>query len=345
MTAAMTPGEAATRRSGWAPKRRRTWAVAWLALLLAGCTTGDGSPTTTPVPPPAREATPTHAPALPDAVPVVAEGVSGRLLRHAEVPSRHVAARNVDVWLPPGYDADDSKRYPVLYMQDGQNLFVPAQTLYGVDWGVDEAMLAGIADGSLPEAIVVGIWNTPLRAQEYMPQAAVTVPMVATGVDWMPPFPADSLVSDDYLDFIVGELKPAIDARYRTQPGAGSTFVMGSSMGGLISLYALARHPQVFGGAAALSTHWPAGDGAMVDWFAAHLPTRGHRLWFDHGDRGLDAAYAPYQQRMDAALRASPLREGEDWTSQVFPGADHSEPDWRARLHLPLRFLLGHDGY
>ena len=144
--------------------------------------------------------------ALPQAAPVLADGVAGRLLRHVEVPSRHVAARNVDVWLPPSYDAEGTRHYPVLYIQDGQNLFVPAQTLHGVDWGVDEAMLAGIADGSLPEAIVVGIWNTPLRAQEYMPQAAVTTPMVATGVDWMPPFPADSLISDGYLDFIVQEL-------------------------------------------------------------------------------------------------------------------------------------------
>lgn len=309
--------------------------MAWLVLALASCAvTHEAAPS-------GNGATLAHAATLPEAVPIVAEGVSGRLLRHASVPSRHVAPRNVDVWLPPGYGVDETRRYPVLYMHDGQSLFMPAQTLHGVDWGVDEAMSAGIADGSLPEAIVVAIWNTPLRAQEYMPQAAVTAPMVATGVDWMPPFPADSLVSDDYLDFIVEELKPAVDARYRTRPDAQATFVMGSSMGGLISLYALARHPQVFGGAAALSTHWPAGDGVMVDWLAAHLPARGHKLWFDHGDRGLDAAYAPYQQRMDVALRASPLREGEDWISQSFPGTDHSESDWRARVHLPLRFLLG----
>lgn len=317
-------------------------ALAALLLSLAGCAGGGVAPAT-PTSPASPEASAKPAPALPPATPVQAEGVSGQLLRHAGVASRHVDPRNVDVWLPPGYDADDGKRYPVLYMHDGQSLFVPAQTLHGTDWGVDEAMLAGIADGSLREAIVVGVWNTPLRAQEYMPQAAVTTPMVATGVDWMPPFPADTLRSDDYLAFLVEELKPAIDAQYRTLPGVDDTFVMGSSMGGMISLYAIGRHPEVFGGAGALSTHWPAGDGAMVDWFAAHLPAPGHRLWFDHGDRGLDAAYAPYQQRMDAALRASALREDKDWHSQVFPGADHSEPDWRARLHLPLRFLLGRD--
>jgi len=116
---------------------------------------------------------------------------------------------------------------------------------------------------------------------------------------------------------------------------------MGSSMGGLVSAYAMAEYPRVFGGAAALSTHWPAGDGCVVDWLAAHLPDPGtHRFYFDHGTRTLDAAYAPYQSRMDAAMRKGGYIDGRNWKSRVFDGADHSEKSWHARLDVPLQFLL-----
>ena len=255
--------------------------------------------------------------------------------------SRFVAPRNVDVWLPPGYAEHPHRRYPVVYMHDGQNLFDPKLSYTGIDWGVDEAMTRLIAQGRVRPAIVVGIWNTPLRFQEYMPRkpvATASVPML----EGMPPVPAGSIVSDDYLRFLVEELKPFIDARYRTRPGRADTVVAGSSMGGLVSAYAMAEFPQVFGGAGCVSTHWPAGDGAMVDWLAAHAPDpRTHRFWFDHGTATLDAGYAPFQQRMDAALRADGYRDGRNLESRVFAGADHSERAWRARVDQALVFLLG----
>ena len=90
-----------------------------------------------------------------------------------------------------------------------------------------------------------------------------------------------------------------------------------------------------------MSTHWPAGDGAVVDWFGAHLPdSRTHRLYFDHGTATLDTGYAPYQQRMDALLRTHGWQEGEHWTSRVYPGAEHNEQAWSSRVEVPLRFLL-----
>lgn len=272
---------------------------------------------------------------------VVAPGVTGTLLRHEAFPSRHVDPRNIDVWLPPGYGGDPGRRYPVLYMHDGQNLFDPGLTWAGVDWDVDGTMARLVAEGTVRPAIVVGIWNTPKRLLEYMPRQPVVAELVATGVEGFDPFPRDDVVSDAYLRFIVEELKPAIDARYRTLPGRGDTFIAGSSMGGLVSLYAVARYPGVFGGAAALSTHWPAGDGAVIDWLSGHLPEPGsHRFYFDHGTATLDAAYAPLQQRMDAAMRAAGYRHGTDWETRRFEGAEHNEPAWRERLHLPLMFLL-----
>jgi predicted alpha/beta superfamily hydrolase len=267
---------------------------------------------------------------------------TGTVEGYQDFPSAHVAARTVDVWLPPGYAAHPHQRYPVLYMHDGQNLFDPALSYIGVDWGVDEAMTRLIAEGRAREAIVVGIWNTPLRLQEYMPRKPVAGDALAIGVEGMGDLPAASIVSDQYLAFLVNELKPFIDATYRTRAGRGDTFVMGSSMGGLISLYAAAEYPRVFGGVGAVSTHWPIGNGVVVDWLGTHLPDpRSHRLYYDFGTATLDAQYEPYQRRMDAMMRAGGYSEGRNWVTRKFEGAEHSERAWQKRVDVPLVFLLG----
>jgi predicted alpha/beta superfamily hydrolase len=227
-------------------------------------------------------------------------------------------------------------------MHDGQNLFDPALSYIGVDWGVDEAMTKLIAEGRARDAIVVAIWNTPLRLQEYMPRKPVAGALLPIGVEGMGELPAASIVSDDYLAFIVHELKPFIDASYRTRTGRDDTFVMGSSMGGLISLYAVAEYPQVFGGAGAVSTHWPIGEGIVIDWLATHLPApRSHRIYYDLGTATLDAQYEPYQRRMDALMPAHGYVEGRNWITRKFEGAEHSERAWRERVDVPLVFLLG----
>lgn len=261
--------------------------------------------------------------------------------RFPDFKSRWVAPREVDVWLPPAYASQPEKRFPVIYLHDGQNLFDPKTSYGGVPWSVDEAMLRLIAAHKTDGAIVVGIWNTPARFAEYMPQKAVRGASASTGLPNFPAIPAARLHGDAYLRFIVRELKPFVDQKYRTAAGRDRTFVMGSSMGGLISLYAVLEYPDVFGGAACLSTHWPAADGQMIDYLAAHLPRRGaHKFYFDFGTATLDAAYEPYQRRADAILRAAGYVEGRDWLSRKFPGAEHSERSWRQRVDIPLAFLL-----
>jgi predicted alpha/beta superfamily hydrolase len=272
---------------------------------------------------------------------VTGRGVTGTVVRYADMPSAYVAKRNVDVWLPPSYGKDPAQRYPVLYMHDGQNLFDPATSYGGVDWAVDEVMTGLIEKGAVREAIVVGIWNTPKRREEYMPQRAVqgNVHFNVPGAEDLKP--AD-IISDRYLSFLVKELKPFIDASYRTRPGRADTFVMGSSMGGLISQYAMSQYPDVFGGAGCVSTHWPAGDGIVIDDFAAHLPDPAtHRYWFDYGTATLDATYEPYQKRVDEILRKAGYVEGQNWITRKFEGAEHSEKAWRLRVDQPLVFLLG----
>ncbi len=257
------------------------------------------------------------------------------------MPSRHVGARDVDVWLPPSYGKEPQKRYPVLYMHDGQNLFDPSLSYTGVDWDIDGAMTRLIDADEIREVIVVGVWNTPLRFAEYMPKAPVRSEMVGSGIDGRPVGRTEDIRSDEYLRFLVDELKPFIDTRYRTLTGRDDTLVMGSSMGGLISLYAAAQYPDVFGGVGAVSTHWPACDGCVIDWLGAHLPDpRTHRLYFDHGTAALDAMYPPHQARMDAALRKGGYVEGKHWITRRFEGAEHNETAWRARVEIPLKFLL-----
>jgi enterochelin esterase-like enzyme len=282
----------------------------------------------------------------------------GRIIEHTDIPSKRFPNRKVFVWLPPGYQAS-LKRCSVLYMQDGENLFAPANPYNHGPWDVDGHLLRMAKTGHLRRTMVVGVVNGGLnRGREYEP------PMVAErlGPDFRPEFSTDAdhgSRADAYLDFLVGELKPFIDRTYRTRPDRKDTLLMGSSKGGLISLYALCRHPEVFGGAACLSTHWivttnralmepqpsprlAESAGAWLDWLGENLPRAGrHRLYFDHGSLGLDRLYGPYQLRMDALALARGYRSGHDYLSLDFPGADHNETAWRQRLDRPLGFLLG----
>ena len=277
----------------------------------------------------------------PEAKRVTGEGVTGTLERYALFGSKYVLPRNVDVWLPPGYAGARRARFPVLYMHDGQNLFDPRTSYAGVDWGVDETMTRLIQQGVLREAIVVGVWNTPRRVAEYMPRKAVGFSNTKDlkGVPATPE--GEEIVSDEYLKFLVYELKPFMDSRYRTLRGPANTFVMGSSMGALISAYAVCEYPRVFGGAGCVSTHWPAADGAMIEYLKTHLPApRAHKFYFDFGTETLDSAYAPYQMRADEVLLRAGYTEGFDLVTRKFEGEEHSEKAWRKRVDIPLVFFL-----
>jgi predicted alpha/beta superfamily hydrolase len=267
---------------------------------------------------------------------------AGRIEKHVAFPSRLVAPREIDVWLPPGYDENASEHYPVLYMHDGQNIFDPATSYGGRSWEVDRAMCRLIQAGKTRGVIIVGIWNTGMgRFPEYMPRKAVSGDVLSLYAGG-PSMPTHNISSDAYLKYLVEELKPFVDRTYRTKSDAPSTFVMGSSMGGLISAYAMAEYPGVFGGAGCVSTHLPAGDGSMIDYLAKHLPAPGANRWyFDYGTETLDKLYEPYQQRMDAVMKAAGYTEGRDWVTRKFPGAEHSEKSWRERVEIPLSFLLG----
>ena len=304
--------------------------------------------------------------AVPTSQMSVAPAGGGRFVDYDDFQSALVAPRRVRVWLPPEYD-QSRQSFAVLYMQDGQNLFHPPSPMAKGAWEVDRHLLALRRANAIRPTIVVAVWNTGgNRAREYGPQAPIeslptalrrtVVPNGSTG-DTAP-------LADAYARFLATELKPFIDAQYRTRPGRDDSFVMGSSMGGLISLYTLSAYPGVFGAAGCLSTHWvittnyaafseqfaPGASGdprveqmaaAYRDWLRAHLPAAGrHRLYFDHGTQGLDGLYGPLQQKVDVLVAAKGYRPDIDWTTRVFPGAPHDESAWRERLAIPLTFLL-----
>ncbi len=284
-----------------------------------------------------------------------AGGVLGTLVTWKDVTSKHLArSRTVQVWLPPAYD--HAQRYPVLYMHDGQNLFDPRLAAFGTDWGIDEAIVAGVANGSMPPLIVVAVWNTPDRRREYNP--------------W-------DEMGEAYARFLIDELMPRVNADFSTQTGPAHTGTMGSSMGGLISFYLCQKHADVFGLGGCVSTHFPynaanlaqaqargperagAGDSGRADSpqpardarplilrdiaDGATFP-RGPRLWFDFGTVGLDAAYEPVQKQVDAWLESQGLVRGRDFESRKYDGADHSERAWRQRAGEALAFLFGNGG-
>lgn len=256
--------------------------------------------------------------------------ILGDLCHLFDLRSKHLALpRNVSIWVPPGYGSDTQKRYPVLYMQDGQNLFDSRLCRAGTDWGVDETVVSSINRARIREIIVVGVWSTERRILEYSP--------------WHE--------GGDYAKFLQEELVPLVNSNWRTMSGPANTFAAGSSMGALISFYLAWRSPQYFGGAACLSTHFPfpanADDANVASSFidaeikggAVFAPRS--RIYIDRGTEGADSGYAQTTERVLSWLRGQGYKDGENLLANVFEGAGHSERYWRSRLQVPLEYLFG----
>ncbi|MEZ4391212.1 MAG: alpha/beta hydrolase-fold protein [Polyangiales bacterium] len=238
-------------------------------------------------------------------------------------------SRGIWIYLPPSYAENPARRFPVAYLHDGQNLFDPRASFGGVAWEADDAMNLGAADGTIREAIVVGVENTSARIDEYTPTADAQI--MAGGR------------AGAYLQMLVDELKPEIDREFRTLTGPEHTALLGSSLGGLVSVWIGLRRADVFGavGAMSPSTWW---DGRMIlrD-VATPRPgaTRMRRVWVDSGDSGPSRDGVDDTRALAEALRAAGYRDGETLRYSVQAGASHDERAWRARLPDALRFLLG----
>jgi predicted alpha/beta superfamily hydrolase len=264
-----------------------------------------------------------------------ASTVTGDLRVHEDLVSAALGGRRtVHVFLPPGYESAPAARYPVLYMHDGQNLFDAGTAFIGVEWRVDETVTRLVESGQIEPIIVVGVSNAgDRRMDEYTPVADAE---------------RGGGGGRRYADFLVQELKPFIDSTYRTLPDAEHTGIMGSSLGGLISLFTAWTYPGVFSRVGAMSTSYGWADGQIIDFISAEPAPRGVRVWIDMGtaeDRDdSDGDGVPdiiaLHRRMRDVLVSKGLEPGRTLEYVEDEGARHDERAWAARLPAALRFLF-----
>jgi predicted alpha/beta superfamily hydrolase len=248
--------------------------------------------------------------------------------KHAGFRSKFLpTARDVLVYLPPGYDAEATRRYPVLYLHDGQNLFDGATAyIYGQDWRVGQTAGALIREQAIEPVIIVGIYNTGHeRVEEYTPSAD---PRLKVGGK-----------ADLYGRLIVEELKPFIDSNYRTRAGASDTGLGGSSLGGLVTMYLGLRYPRVFGKLAVVSPSvWWDGRRILKDVKSLKSKTDA-RIWLDMGTGEGPRALRDVRLLRDA-LVAKGWHLEHDLHYLEAQGARHTETAWAQRVEPFLRFLF-----
>ncbi len=245
--------------------------------------------------------------------------ITGTVRYHPKIKGMGLLPRDVVAWLPPGYDAG-TFACPVLYMHDGQNVFDPATASFGVDWQIDETCTRMIAEETLPPVIVVGIYCTADRWQEYG---------------------GDPDKTEAYLRLITDVIKPMIDTTYRTQPDREHTYIMGSSMGGIISYLAAWERPDVFAGAGCLSPAFMFGD--VLDKTEKYEGApKDLRIYIDNGGVGMDREkLQPSVDDMLDILARKADAIGITYTWYLDNDGEHNEAAWAARAHHPLMFLLG----
>jgi predicted alpha/beta superfamily hydrolase len=231
--------------------------------------------------------------------------------------------RDVIVWVPPEYRSHSNRRYPVLYMHDGQNVFDPATSFAGRTWQADSAAMGLISAKQIAPAILVGIYNTADRTVEYSPGKK----------------------GDAYMRFIVNVLKPFIDKTYRTQSDRESTFTAGSSMGGLVSFMLVWEHSDVFSGAICMSPAFLDPDKSAawnyVSEFARSTQAKPKVFFYiDDGGVGLDQVLQPGIDKMIAAMKAKGFQEHRDFVFVKAPAARHSESDWAKRLPAAMKLVI-----
>ena len=247
--------------------------------------------------------------------------ITGTVIYHPEMGGEKITPRNLIVWVPPDYMKYPDKRYPVLYMNDGQNLFDPETSTFKVDWGLDEVADSLLKSGEIEPLIIVGINNSSERSKEYLPGAT----------------------SENYMRFVAETVKPFIDSSYRTNPDRNNTAVGGSSAGGTVSFMLHNRYNQVFGKAICMSPAFRIGKNVdCVSTFRQEsIDEKKFCLYIDNGGIGLDEELQPGIDEMIAALKEKGLTAGKDFFWVKASEARHNEAAWNKRIPGALKLLFG----
>jgi predicted alpha/beta superfamily hydrolase len=251
---------------------------------------------------------------------VITGQITGTVAYHRQLTGEGIAPRDIIVWLPPDYSVSNKKRYPVVYMQDGQNSVDPATSSFGVDWRIDETSDSLIRNKITQSFIVVGIYNTADRSKEYTPGESGSA----------------------YMKFVVKKVKPLVDSIYYTMPDAKNTIVGGSSAGGLISFMLAWEYPDVFSKAICMS---PAFKIMHIDYVKAVLESKEKKnvfFYIDNGGVGLETQLQPGIDDMMIALKQKGYKEGRDYFYTLDSAAKHFESDWAKRFPKAVSICLEH---
>ncbi|MCZ7611033.1 MAG: alpha/beta hydrolase-fold protein [Ignavibacterium sp.] len=245
--------------------------------------------------------------------------ITGKVRYHKNFIGSTITARDIIVWLPPSYDSLKNKRYPVLYMNDGQNIVDPLTSSFGIDWQIDEAADSLTKMHLINEIIIVGIYNSNKRNFEY----------------------SKTYLGDAYMNFIVGELKPFIDSTYRTLDNRKNTAICGSSLGGLASFMLVWEYDSLFSKAACLSPAFKIDQFDYVTLVENYSGAKKDiKFYIYNGGKGVDEKL---QQGIDEMLKAL-LNLGYETKKDILftkdNEAEHSESAWAKRVPEMLRFLF-----
>jgi predicted alpha/beta superfamily hydrolase len=245
---------------------------------------------------------------------------------HRRFAAQHLGnRRDIAVWLPPGYH-DSRERYPVFYLQDGQNLFDPATAFAGQDWRAGATADEMTAKNEIRPVILVGVYHTGVhRISEYTPTRDRRRRKGGK--------------ADRYARMLAREIKPFIDREYRTLKGAANAAVGGSSLGALASLMGAMEYPRVFGAAAVISPSVWWDDRSILRFVCTHKGTARPRIWLDVGTAEGAGVVEDTRALRDALLEHG-WRCGADLQYQEIEGAPHSETAWGARFGAVLAYLF-----
>ena len=260
-----------------------------------------------------------------------------------DFPSNFVENRPIYVWLPPNFDP--KKKHDLLIMHDGQNLFDGTKTWNGQEWELDEWASKLILENELSSFIIIGIHNSgKKRWNEYFPEKAYNFLKDSNYPGNVKP----ELHADQYLKYIVNEVIPFAEKKYLRSTSDYRKIIGGSSMGGLISMYAIFEYPEVFDGAVCMSTHWPGAivmesnqlPEAIFKYMIENIPIpKNKKFYFDYGNKGLDENYPQYSKTIDSLFLNNGYHDG-NFKNLFFENYWHSEKYWAKRVQIPLKFML-----